>query len=397
MSFPALFLKRREDRRLRAGHPWVYSNEVDVQRSPLAVFEPGQQAEVRANDGHLLGMAYVNPRTLISARVYSRRAGEALDRALLARRVARALALRERLFESPQYRLVHGEGDGLPGLVADRYGDVLVAQLGTAGMDRLRADVVAVLAELTRARAVVLRNDAPGRAIEGLEQSVEVPVGQAPEWHTIEENGARFRISPLHGQKTGWFWDQRQNRARLAAYVRGARVLDLFSYDGAWGVQAARAGASRVTCVDASAQALQRLAENAALNGVAERVEALQGDAFDRLKDLREAGERYDVVVVDPPAFIKRVKDREAGLEAYQRLNRLALRVLAPDAVLVSCSCSYHLDRETLVDLLYRAARHADRNLQILEHGHQGPDHPIHPAVPETAYLKCVTVRAYRE
>lgn len=214
MSFPALFLKRREDRRLRAGHPWVYSNEVDVQRSPLAAFEPGQQAEVRASDGHFLGMAYVNPRTLISARVYSRRADEPLDRALLARRVARALALRERLFESPQYRLVHGEGDGLPGLVVDRYGDLLVAQLGTAGMDRLRAEVVGVLAESTGARVVVLRNDAAGRAIEGLEQTVEVPVGQAPEWHTLEENGARFRISPLHGQKTGWFWDQRQNRDR---------------------------------------------------------------------------------------------------------------------------------------------------------------------------------------
>ncbi|MCU0936274.1 MAG: class I SAM-dependent rRNA methyltransferase [Gammaproteobacteria bacterium] len=397
MDHPVLFLKKREDRRLRSGHPWVYSNEVDVDRSPLAALEPGQQVEVRAQDGRPLGMAYVNPRTLISARLYSRHAGESLDRALLARRVARALALRARIFESPQYRLVHGEGDGLPGLVVDRYGDLLVVQLATAGMERLREAVLEVLRDLTGAKVVVLRNDLPGRALEGLAQAVEVPIGEAPEWHPLEENGCRFRFSPRHGQKTGWFWDQRLNRARLPAYVRGARVLDVFSYDGAWGVQAARAGAARVTCVDASADALERLAANAALNGVGGRVEALQGDAFDRLKDLREAGERFDVVVVDPPAFIKRVKDREAGLEAYQRLNRLAMRVLAPDGVLVSCSCSFHLDRAELLDLLYRGARHADRGLQVLEHGHQGPDHPVHPAIPETAYLKCATVRVYRD
>lgn len=397
MSHPVLFLKKREDRRLRTGHPWVYSNEVDVDRSPLAAFEPGQQVEVRAQDGRALGMAYVNPRTLISARLYSRHVGEGLDSALIARRVARALALRERLFDSPQYRLVHGEGDGLPGLVVDRYGALLVVQLGTAGMERLRAEVLAVLRDLTGASVVVLRNDLPGRALEGLTQTVEVPIGEAPEWHELEENGCRFRFSPLHGQKTGWFWDQRLNRARLAVYVRGARVLDVFSYDGAWGVQAALAGASRVTCVDASADALERLAGNAALNAAGDRIEAVQGDAFDRLKALREAGGRFDVVVVDPPAFIKRVKDREAGLEAYQRLNRLAMRVLAPDGVLISCSCSFHLDRETLVDLLYRAARHVDRGLQVLEHGHQGPDHPVHPAIPETAYLKCVTVRVYRD
>lgn len=397
MSHPVLFLKKREDRRLRTGHPWVYSNEVDVDRSPLAALEPGQQVEVRAQDGRALGMAYVNPRTLISARLYSRHVGEALDRNLIARRLGRALALRERLFDSPQYRLVHGEGDGLPGLVVDRYGALLVVQLGTAGMERMRDTVLEVLRDLSGVAAVVLRNDLPGRALEGLAQAVEVPIGEVPEWHELEENGCRFRFSPLRGQKTGWFWDQRLNRARLAAYVRGARVLDVFSYDGAWGVQAARAGASRVTCVDASADALERLGANASLNAVGDRIEALQGDAFDRLKDLREGGERFDVVVVDPPAFIKRVKDRQAGLEAYQRLNRLAMRVLAPDGVLVSCSCSFHLDRETLVDLLYRGARHADRGLQILEHGHQGPDHPVHPAVPETAYLKCVTVRVYRD
>ena len=397
MDLPVLFLKKREDRRLRAGHPWVYSNEVDVARSPLTAFQPGESVEVRGHEGHPLGTAYVNPQTLISARIYSRRAGEALDRALLERRLARALALRERIFSRPEYRLVYGESDGLPGLVVDRYGDLLAVQMTTAGIERVRETVLSVLDDLLKPAVIVLRNDVANRALEGLPASVEVALGQAPETWELEENGARFRFSPVHGQKTGWFWDQRLNRARLPAYVRGQQVLDVFSYDGAWGIQAARAGATRVTCVDASADALERVRANAALNGVADRLQVAQGDAFDRLKALREAGERFDVVIVDPPAFIKRKKDFEAGLEAYQRINRLAMRLLAPDGVLIACSCSFRLPRETLVDLLYRGARHVDRGLQILEHGHQGPDHPVHPAMPETAYLKCIVSRVFRE
>jgi 23S rRNA (cytosine1962-C5)-methyltransferase len=395
VDHPPLYLKRREDRRLRAGHPWIYSNEVDVERSPLGAFEPGQCAEVRAHEGWALGMAYVNPHTLIAARLYSRRPGEALDQDLLERRIGRALALRERLFDRPGYRLVFGESDELPGLVADRYGELLVVQIGTAGMERVRTQVLAALERVLRPSAIVLRNDLAGRALEGLPAEVQTVLGEPPQDWEIEENGGRFRFSPLHGQKTGWFWDQRLNRSRLPAYVRGARVLDVFSYDGAWGIQAARAGATGVTCVDASAEALARLQANAALNGVADRVQVLQGDAFERLKGLREAGERFGVVVVDPPAFIKRRKDLQAGVEAYQRLNRLALGVLERDGILISCSCSFRLERETLVDLLHRGARRLGRGLQVLEHGHQGPDHPLHPAMVETAYLKCVTARAY--
>lgn len=397
MDAPALYLKRHEDRRVRSGHPWVYSNEVDVARSPLAAYEPGQVAEVIANDGRSLGMAYVNPGTLISARLYSRRAGEALDGTLIRRRLRRALALREQVFERPGYRLVFGESDGLPGLVVDRYGSLLVVQLGTAGIERLRDTVLEALEDLLAPEVVVLRNDLPGRVLEGLTESVEVARGDPPERWELEENGVRFAFSPLRGQKTGWFWDQRANRGRLRAYVRGRRVLDVYSYTGAWGVQAAVAGASEVVCVDASADALAQLAENAALNGVADRVASRRGDAFEQLRELRDAGLRFGVVIVDPPAFMKRRKDAEAGLEAYRRLNDLALRLLEPDGILISSSCSYRLARETLVDLVYRAARHHDRVLQVLEHGHQGPDHPMHPAMPETEYLKCVVARVTRE
>ena len=382
---------------MRAGHPWVYSNEVDVERSPLGGFEPGAAVEVRAQDGSPLGMAYVNPHTLICARIYSRRVGEALDEALITRRVARALALRERLFSQRGYRLVFGEGDGLPGLVVDRYGDLLVVQLGTLGIERVRQQVLAVLQAAVQPAAIALRNDLAGRALEGLPVEIETVLGEVPSHWETEENGARFRFSPLHGQKTGWFWDQRLNRARLPAYVRGARVLDVFSYDGAWGIQAALAGAARVTCIDSSADALARLGVNAALNGVADRVDVIHGDAFDRLKDLREGGGRFGVVIVDPPAFIKRRKDLEAGIEAYQRLNRLALGLLEPDGILISCSCSFRLERDVLVDLIHRGARRHDRVAQLLEHGHQGPDHPVHPAMLETAYLKCVTVRACQD
>jgi len=396
VELPVLYLRRNEERRLRLGHPWVYSNEVDVARSPLTEFGAGDVVEVRAHNDRPLGSAYLNPQTLISARVFSRRPGQPLDRSLLARRIREAKALRERLFEAPYYRLIFGESDGLPGLVVDRYGDGLVVQIGTAGMERVRGDVLATLQEALSSKVMVLRNDTAGRRLEGLPGGVEIWLGDAPDYWELQENGTRFRFSPVHGQKTGWFLDHRQNRARLGPYVKGARVLDVFSYLGAWGVQAAALGAAEVVCVDASETALAEVAANAALNGLGDRVRTLAGDAFRVLKDLAEAEERFDVVVIDPPAFIKRKKDLRTGTEAYQRLNRLAMRLVTRDGFLISSSCSYRLSPQMLADLLWGSARHVDRRLQILEQGHQGPDHPIHPALPESAYLKCITARVFQ-
>ena len=396
MESPVLYLRKHEERRIRSGHPWVYSNEVDVERSPLAAFQAGDVVEVRAHNGKSLGTAYVNPATLISARLFSRRAGQELGRGFLERRVRQALSLRQRLFELPYYRLVFGESDGLPGLVVDRYGQLLVVQITTAGMERVRGGILDVLQAVLKPSTVVLRNDLPSRSLEGLETNVQTPVGQAPEEWELEENGARFRFPPLHGQKTGWFWDHRLNRTRLGPYVKEARVLDLFSYLGAWGVQAALCGAREVLCVDASASALEKVLANAALNDVPGQVAAVEGDAFQVLRDLHGSGERFDVVIADPPAFIKRKKDLRTGTEAYQRLNRLAMRVLTEDGILISSSCSYRLYGEKLVDLLWSGARYNDRNLQVLEQGRQAPDHPIHPALPETGYLKTVTARVFR-
>lgn len=394
MELAPLLLKKNEERRLRQGHLWVYSNEVNVERTPLTAFTPGQPVQILGNDGKPLGTGYVNPHSLICARLVSREPNQVLDRSLLVHRLNIALALRERLYAQPYYRLVYGESDSLPGLVVDRFGDVLSVQITTAGMEVLKEDVVAALEKVVRPRAILLRNDSSSRAPEGLGSYVETALGEVPETVAVEENGVRYAAPLLTGQKTGWFYDHRENRARMQRYARGARVLDVFSYIGGWGIAAAAAGAAQVTCIDASGPALDQVQHNAALNGVADRVDAIEGDAFEALKALRADKERYDVVIVDPPAFIKRKKDAKEGIQAYRRINQAALQLLGKDGILIAASCSFHLQREVFLDLLHQSARHLDRQMQILEQGHQGPDHPVHPAIPETEYIKCFTARS---
>ncbi|MBK8164035.1 MAG: class I SAM-dependent rRNA methyltransferase [Gammaproteobacteria bacterium] len=393
--YKTLQLRKNEEHRLRGGHLWVYSNEVEVTATPLTGFAPGELAVLVDYRSRPLGTAYVNPHSLICARLLGRAPDIVPDAAWFARRLEAAAALRKRLFDRPFYRLVYGESDALPGLVIDRYDTVCSVQLTTAGMDLCKDAVLAALQQVVQPEAVVLRNDAPIRALEGLAPYVEA-LPAAPERVLVEENGLRFELEPLTGQKTGWFYDHRMNRARLPAYVRGRRVLDMFSYSGAWGVQAAAAGARQVVCVDESRAALDLLLRNARMNGVADRIEARHGEAFATLKALHEAGEVFDVVVLDPPAFIKRRKDKAAGLRAYQRLNQLAMQLLDADGILISASCSFHLAADELRGVLQQAALHAGRELQILEQGHQGPDHPVHPAIPETAYLKCLIARVHR-
>jgi len=389
----SLRLKKHEDRRLHTGHTWVFSNEVDTKITPLDAFEPGEACVIEEASGRAIGSGYVNPATLISARLVSRDPAMLLDQSLITHRLNVALSLRERLFDKPYYRLVFGDSDGLPGLVVDRFADVLVAQITTAGMERLKAEIIAALDKVVKPRAILLRNDSSMRAMENLPSYIETVHGEIPEWLALEENGLRFETPLARGQKTGWFYDHRMNRARAAAYVKGKRVLDVFSYLGAWGVQAAAAGAESVLCVDSSALALEGVARNAQLNNLGPKVQTRQADAFDLLKELRAAREKFDVVILDPPALIKRRKDIKEGTLAYQRLNQMAMQVLAKDGILVSCSCSYHLERDTLRDLLLKNSRHLDRFMQIVEEGHQGPDHPMHPAIPETAYLKAFFVR----
>lgn len=388
MIYPELRLKKGEDRRLRLGHLWVFSNEIDSQATPLTGFEPGTLVRLADWRGQPLGVAYANPNSLICARLLTRDADAPIGRVFLAKRLHSALRLRESLYSEPYYRLAYGESDGLPGLVVDRYGDVLAVQAGTAGMERLLADVVAALDELLRPRAVVVKNTSSLRKLEGMEEYTRLALGQLDGPVDLLENGVRFRVDLLSGQKTGWFYDHRDNRRDLAALCRGRRVLDVFSYTGAWGITAAVAGAKEVVCVDASVAALELVKENAALNGVAERVHTVQADGFDFLKEARDTKERFEAIALDPPALIKRKKDLRAGLEAYRRLNQGALQVLAYDGVLAAASCSHHLERDALQDILRASARHVDRHLRILKQGGQALDHPVHPAIPETEYLK---------
>lgn len=392
-----LRLKKNQERRLLAGHLWVYSNEVDTVATPLKDLQPGQPVELIAANGRRLGLGYANPHSLISARLVSRRSDAVWGGEMILERLRQALALRESLYSAPYYRLAFGESDGLPGLVVDRYGDLLVLQITTAGMEAMRDAVLAALDALLRPATVLLRNDTPVRQLEGLDSSVECVAGGLPEQVQIEENGLRFSLSPGQGQKTGWFYDQADNRQRLRRFIRGGRVLDVCSYLGGWGVSAAAWGADYVLCLDASAAALEGVGRNAELNDCVDRVEGLQGDAFEGMRQLLEQGERFDVVVLDPPAFIKRKKDVDAGLEAYARLNRMGLQLLATGGVLATSSCSFHLQQETLLRTVQKAARRNRRYLQLLESGQQSVDHPVHPAVPETAYLKTFFLRGIDE
>ena len=389
-ELPALRLKRNEDRRLHAGHLWIFSNEVDTRQTPLTKFKAGDLVRVLAHNDRALGLAYVNPQSLISARMLE--SWNFPDAAWLTTRIRAALALRERLYSKPYYRLVYGESDGLPGLVVDRYGSACVVQIGTAGMEKLKHEIRQALEEVLHCEALLFKNDSAAREMEGLPSYVEAATGSFEELAKVLEDGLEFRAPLALGQKTGWFFDQAANRRALPKYVRrGARVLDVFSYVGAWGVRAAHSGAREVLCVDSSAAALELAVSNAERNKT--KVVAVKGDAFDVLEEMGKSGARFDVLVIDPPAFAKRKKDLPKALAAYKRLNQLAMQVIADDGILVSCSCSHHVSPAELQDAIAKAARAADKHLQILEMGGQSPDHPVHPAIPETRYLKAYFCR----
>jgi 23S rRNA (cytosine1962-C5)-methyltransferase len=389
-QLPVLRLKRNEDRRLHAGHLWVFSNEVDTQQTPLPKFKAGELVRVLAHNDRALGLAYVNPKSLISARMLQ--TWTMPDAAWFAARIRVALALRERLYADPYYRVVYGESDGLPGLVVDRYGSQCVVQIGTAGMELLKPHIQEAVLRVLKCDALLFKNDSGARELEGLPSYIEAVKGTFDELGLVIEDGLKFSAPLAEGQKTGWFFDQAANRRALPKYVRsGARVLDVFSYLGAWAVRAAKSGASEVISVDSSASALELAARNGERNGVT--VSTRKGDAFDVLEQLAQEPGRFDVVIVDPPAFAKRRKDLPKALAAYKRLNQLAMQLVSSDGILVSCSCSYHVSADDLQDAIAKAARAADKHLQILEFGGQAPDHPVHPAIPETRYLKAYFCR----
>ncbi len=393
MTDARLRLKPGSDRRLRGGHLWVYSNEVDVAATPLTTLEPGSAVVIEDHRGVALGAATVSPNSLICARLYSRTSGQPLDQPLLADLLRSAMQRREAIYSNRFYRLCYGDADGIPGLVVDRYGDYLAVQLTTIAMDKRRDLVVETLLNLLQPRGILFRNLGPFRAMEGLPETVEIGWGEVPQTIELVENDTRFEAPLLNGQKTGWFYDHRENRALMQRLCRGQSVLDVFSYIGGWGIQALSSGAESACCVDASREALDLAARNAQMNGFGDRFSSIRGKAADVLKELASQKKQFDIVVLDPPAFIKRRKDIRQGEKAYHQINQLALKVLSPGGLLVSASCSLHLTEDMLVDVVRVAAAKAGRRMQIIARGGQGMDHPVHPSIPETAYLKAVFVR----
>lgn len=388
MTEPAnIVLKSGADKRIKQGHLWVYSNEINVKESPLNQFEAGQQVRVVNSAGKAIATAMVSPNSLICARLISRDAQQFMDKSLLVHRVKIALSIREQLFDRPFYRLVYGDSDALPGLVIDRFDDKLVVQLSNAGMEALKAEIIEALNKVLNPEVIVFKNNGKMRQAEGLESYVEVAKGELTEV-MLEENGVAFEVPVTEGQKTGWFYDHRMARSRLKSYVQGKRVLDVFSYIGGWGVQAAAFGAAEVVCVDSSALALEYVAKNAAHNDCSDKVKTIKSDALEALKELKAKGETFDVVILDPPALIPRRKDQKAGERAYQKLNQAAMRLLSKDGVLVSASCSMHLKKDRLTEIVRSVGSTLEKDLQLLESIGQVGDHPVHPSIAETEYLK---------
>ncbi|WP_316979686.1 class I SAM-dependent rRNA methyltransferase [Shumkonia mesophila] len=391
-DYPRVFVLPGRDKRAARGHPWVYANEVrmDAEAKALA---PGAIVLLLRTDGKPLGVGTFNPHALIAFRFLSRDPAVCVDEAFFAGRLGRALALREQLFDAPYYRLAHAEADGLPGLVVDRFGPVLSVQAGTAGMDGCLPQVLAALDTLLAPAAVVLRNDGRGRALEGLAAEVRVVKGRLDGPVEVKEGGLTFLADLGEGQKTGWFFDQRDNRARVARLAKGGRMLDVYCYAGGFAVSAAAAGATEVLAVDSSEKALELAALSARVNGVAGRCAWRRADAFEEMARLDAAGERFEVVAVDPPAFVKSRKDLASGLKGYGKLARLAARLVAPGGFLFMASCSHNVEpapfAETVAEGVYKAGREG----RVLSATGAAADHPVHPQLPESAYLKALILQ----
>jgi 23S rRNA (cytosine1962-C5)-methyltransferase len=388
-SRPDIHLKPREHKRVVQGHPWIYSNELVMDAGTKAL-APGSLVRVLRADGGALGTAMFNPHTLIAARMLGRDGDAAIDAAWFEARLARALALRERLFTEPYYRLVHAEADGLPGLVIDRYGDVVVVAAGTAGMTARVSEIDAALIALLKPRAIVHAADGAARRLEGLEPESRLVFGTLEGAVSLVENGVTYRANLTGGQKTGWFFDQRDNRRFIAALAQGATVLDAYCYTGGFALAAAKAGAAVVTGLDRSRDALALAEEAARLNGIAERCRFEQGEAFETLARWGTEGRRFDIVIADPPAFAKSRKDIGPALKGYRKLARLAGALVAEGGYLLFASCSHHVDADALLAEIRHALGELGRSARLIRLAGAGPDHPLHPHLPESAYLKAL-------
>jgi 23S rRNA (cytosine1962-C5)-methyltransferase len=388
---PVVRLLPGHDKRVALGHPWVFSNEIAMDAATKAL-PPGILVTLLTANGKTLGVASFNPHTLVAARLFHRDAGVAIDEGFFISRLERALLMRRRLYEEPCYRVIHAEADGLPGIVLDRFGDVLSCQINTAGMARLEDEFLGALQKIFKPRAVVLRNDTAARQLEGLSGEERVAVGTLDPPVEITENGTKFLIDPLGGQKTGWFYDQRENRRFVSRFAAGARVLDLYCFAGGFGITAARAGADEVLLLDTSKAALDWATSSAKLNDVGARCRFVRGEAFAELERFAAQGERFDLVIADPPAFARSKKDLGPALRGYRKLARLSAALVAKGGVLFIASCSHQVEPEAFATEVRRGIHDAQRDGRVILSSGAAPDHPVHPFLPESAYLKAETL-----
>jgi 23S rRNA (cytosine1962-C5)-methyltransferase len=383
-----LKLKHSQERRIQEGSLWIFSNQVE---DAVKEFKAGEIVRVTLHNGRFLGVGYVNPHSLIAVRILTTEERD-IDADFFRQRFQQAKALRDKVLPGEEaMREVFSESDGLPGLIVDRYGDLLVVQITTAGMDRLRDIIVPVLVEIYKPRGIFERSDSGVRKLEELEPRVGALWGEirdTPVW--VKYAGLSMPVDGKLGQKTGLYLDQRRNLDLVAGIASGARVLDVFSYLGAWGLKAAKSGADEVIFLDSSQWALDQNRAIASRNRVGYLCKTLHGEAFDTLKELKAKGESFDLVILDPPSFIKSRARYKEGYKGYYNLNQRALELLSPGGFLVTCSCSHHMEEAAFAEMMRSVMHRAGRAGRLLYKGRQGPDHPVLPQMPETEYLHCL-------
>lgn len=378
MSAPVVIVSDRARKRLKSKHPWVFSNEIVAKPE----VPPGEIVEVRDERDHFIGAGYYNPHTLIAARILSYHGQFDLEA-----RLHDAIEYRRKHYQDTLCRLVYGESDGLPGLIADRYGDTIVLQVLTAGMERMKEDAIRILARDLQPARILLRNDSAYRKLEGLSTENQWAYGESIETTIVETDGLKFLVDLSGGQKTGFFLDQQENRRRIADYARGSNFLDAFSYSGAWAMYAARAGMRRITAVDSSQDALAGATANAELNGYS--ITTIAEDVFEFLRRKYSTPERYDLIVLDPPAFCKSRKHLQEALKGYREINLRAMKLLNHGGVLITCSCSQPVTPDIFMEMLRGAAADSGRAFAVREFRLHPPDHPVLLHFPESLYLKC--------
>lgn len=382
-----LRLKKDAERRIKAGHLWIFSNDIDTHHNPLRNYTSGEIVRIETAFGKSIAIGYINPHCLLCIRLLTQDIHEKIDTEFFIRKIQAAKEKRAALFRDQFCRQVFGESDRLPGVVIDQYNEIIVVQINTAGMESLKTHLIDAVQAVFNPKTIILKCDSTERQNEGLNAYTDVLGDALPEFINITENNCHYHVALLTGQKTGWFFDHRFNRHRIATYCQNKRVLDVFSYCGAFSIPCAKNGATEVIAIDRSQPALDLLARNAKLNSL-DNVKTRCGDAFDIMQNLTAKNEKFDVIILDPPALIKRKKDAAAGEKMYQKLNEAALNLLNANGILLSASCSMHLSSADLLNCIRKAGINTKKEISVLEQCHQAPDHPIHPAIAETNYLK---------